>query len=278
LTARGGAAIKTAKSPVPRAFRRRVEADYLMEMKGEQRIAAPRARVWEALNDPEVLRQCIPGCQSLEKVSDDRLQAVVEIKIGPIGARFNGAVAISDAQPPESYTISGEGQGGTVGNAKGGAKVRLAEVDGGTLLSYDVEAQVGGRLAQLGGPIIDATAKQLAGRFFTQFGKVVEAPAAAPVASAALAAGVPVQSAAPAIAAVAATPSIPIPPPVPTVVHVHGGDALWGWIIAVALAVVGGYLLGRSEAAEWWLIVGVLAVVVSAAAGYATGKRSGDQL
>jgi carbon monoxide dehydrogenase subunit G len=259
-----------------------VEADYLMEMKGEQRIATPRARVWEALNDPEVLKQCIPGCQSLEKLSDDRLQAVVEIKIGPIGARFNGAVTISDAQPPESYTISGEGQGGTVGNAKGGAKVRLAEVDGGTLLSYDVEAQVGGRLAQLGGPIIDATAKQLAGRFFTQFGKVVEAPAAAaaPVAaveSAALAAGVPVQSAAPAMPAVA-TPSIPIPPPVPTVVHVHGGGALWGWIVAIALALVGGYLLGRSEAAEWWLIVGVLAVVVAAAAGYMTGKRSGDQL
>jgi carbon monoxide dehydrogenase subunit G len=253
-----------------------------MEMKGEQRIAAPRARVWEALNDPDVLQQCIPGCQSLEKLSDDRLQAVVEIKIGPIGARFNGAVTISDAQPPESYTISGEGQGGTVGNAKGGAKVRLAEVDGGTLLSYDVEAQVGGRLAQLGGPIIDATAKQLAGRFFTQFGKVVEAPAAAPVLpveSAALAAGVPIESATSAGAPASITPSIPIPPPQPVIVHVHAeGSALWGWIVAVALAVVGGYLLGRSEAAEWWLIVGILAIVVAAAAGYATGKRSGDQL
>jgi carbon monoxide dehydrogenase subunit G len=261
-----------------------VEADYLMEMKGEQRIAAPRARVWEALNDPDVLRQCIPGCQSLEKLSDDRLQAVVEIKIGPIGARFNGAVTISDARPPESYTISGEGQGGTVGNAKGGAKVQLAEVDGGTRLSYDVEAQVGGRLAQLGGPIIDATAKQLAGRFFTQFGKVVEAPAAAvvpvlPVESAALAAGVPIESAAQAGAPAAITPSIPIPPQQPVIVHVHAeGSALWGWIIAVALAVVGGYLLGRSEAAEWWLIVGILAIVVAAAAGYTTGKRSGDQL
>jgi carbon monoxide dehydrogenase subunit G len=262
-----------------------VEADYLMEMKGEQRIAAPRTRVWEALNDPDVLRQCIPGCQSLDKLSDERLQAVVEIKIGPIGARFTGAVTISDAHPPESYTISGEGQGGTVGNAKGGAKVRLAEVDGGTLLSYEVEAQVGGRLAQLGGPIIDATAKQLAGRFFTKFGEVVEGPAAAAaaapvaaVASAALAAGVPVDTAAPAIAPAAITPSIPIPPPVPVVVHVHGGGGLWGWIIAVALALVGGYLLGRSEAAQWWLIVGLLAVVVAAAAGYATGKRSGDQL
>jgi carbon monoxide dehydrogenase subunit G len=254
-----------------------------MEMKGEQRIAATRARVWEALNDPDVLRQCIPGCQSLEKLSDDRLQAVVEIKIGPIGARFNGAVTISDAIAPESYTISGEGQGGTVGNARGGARVRLAEADGGTLLSYEVDAQVGGRLAQLGGPIIDATAKQLAGRFFTRFGEVVEAPAAAatpvaPVESAALAAGVPVESA-PAYVPAPITPTIPVLPPQPVVVHIHaGGSALWGWIFAVALAIVGGFLLGRSEAAEWWLIVAILAVVVAAAAGYATGKRNGERL
>ena len=251
-----------------------------MEMKGEQRIAATRARVWEALNDPDVLRQCIPGCQSLEKLSDDRLQAVVEIKIGPIGARFNGAVTISDAVPPESYTISGEGQGGTVGNARGGAKVRLAEADGGTLLFYDVDAQVGGRLAQLGGPIIDATAKQLAGRFFTRFGEVVEAPAAAatPVAPAALAAGAPVDSPS-GYATAPVTPTNPFPPPQPVVVHVHAeGSVLWGWIFAVALAAVGGFLLGRSEAAEWWLIVVILAVVVAAAAGYATGKRNGERL
>src|SRR5687767_3145268 len=98
-----------------------------MQMTGEQRIAAPRERVWAALNDPDVLRQCIPGCQSLDKEGDDRMRAVVEVKIGPIGARFNGAVAISDLNPPESYTITGEGQGGTVGTAKGGAKVRLAD-------------------------------------------------------------------------------------------------------------------------------------------------------
>jgi carbon monoxide dehydrogenase subunit G len=254
-----------------------VEADYLMEMKGEQKIAAPRARVWEALNDPDVLRQSIPGCQSLEKLADDKLQAVVEIKIGPIGARFHGAVTISDANPPESYTISGEGQGGTVGNAKGGAKVRLAEVDGGTLLSYEVDAQVGGRLAQLGGPIIDATAKQLAGRFFTKFGEVVEAPASAPAQAAAAsapAAATPVAAASAPIA-----PSIPIPPPQPVVIHVHAeNSALWGWIFAVGLAIVAGFWLGRSQAAEWWLIVGILALVVAAAAGYATGKRNGDRL
>jgi carbon monoxide dehydrogenase subunit G len=149
-----------------------------MNMSGEQRIAATRQRVWEALNDPEVLKQCIPGCQTLEKEADDRLRATVEVKIGPIGARFNGAVALTDLDPPNGYTIVGEGQGGTVGFAKGGAKVRLADDGaGGTLLSYDVDAQVGGRLAQLGGPIIDATAKQLAGKFFDQFGQVVGAPA-----------------------------------------------------------------------------------------------------
>jgi carbon monoxide dehydrogenase subunit G len=232
-----------------------------MEMKGEQRIAAPRTKVWEALNDPEVLRQCIPGCQSLEK-DGDRMKAVVEIKIGPIGARFNGAVTISDANPPESYTISGEGQGGTVGNAKGGAKVRLAEVDGGTLLSYEVDAQVGGRLAQLGGPIIDATAKQLAGKFFTKFGEVVEGPAVAP--EAAPVAGAPV----PASSAVAAAPQYVAAPPAPA-------GSLWGWIVAVALAVVTGFLLGRSDAGEIWMVAALLTAVVAAAAGFEAGKRSG---
>lgn len=232
-----------------------------MEMKGEQRIAASRTRVWEALNDPDVLRRCIPGCQSLEKEGDDRMKAVVEIKIGPIGARFNGAVAISDAKPPESYTISGEGQGGTVGNAKGGAKIRLAEVDGGTLLSYEVEAQVGGRLAQLGGPIIDATAKQLAGRFFKQFGEVFEAPAAAPAAI-----GAP--SAAPA----SAQPAVPVPSYAPVAAS---GGTIWGWIAAVVLAVLSGYYLGISQAGAGWALFVIVLVVVAIAAGYETGKRSG---
>ena len=235
-----------------------------MEMKGEQRIAAPRARVWEALNDPDVLRQCIPGCQSLDKVGDDRLEAVVEIKIGPIGARFKGAVMISDANPPESYRISGEGQGGTVGNAKGGARVTLAEVEGGTLLSYDVEAQVGGRLAQLGGPIIDATAKQLAGKFFTKFGEVVEAPAVA-----ATSAATPATAAAPSAAAPVAAPQYAAPVPVAP------AGAPWGWIVAVVLAVVAGFYLGRSEMGEGWLLTVIVALIVAAGAGYEAGKRSG---
>jgi carbon monoxide dehydrogenase subunit G len=238
-----------------------------MEMKGEQRIAAPRPRVWEALNDPAVLRQCIPGCQSLEKEGDDRLKAVVEIKIGPIGARFNGAVAISDAHPPESYTISGEGQGGTVGNAKGGVRVRLTDVDGGTLLSYEVDAQVGGRLAQLGGPIIDATAKQLAGKFFTKFGEVVEAPALAPVAAAPAPAAAEAPAAVAPVAAAQYAAPAPVAPASPT--------PFWGWVVAMALAIVTGFLVGRSEADEVWMIAAILMAVVAAAAGYATGKRNG---
>jgi carbon monoxide dehydrogenase subunit G len=274
LTARAGAAIKAAERSAGGTHAdARVEAEHRMEMKGEQRIAAPRARVWEALNDPEVLRQCIPGCQSLEKVSDDRLQAVVEIKIGPIGARFNGAVTISDANPPESYTISGEGQGGTVGNAKGGAKVRLAEVDGGaTLLSYDVDAQVGGRLAQLGGPIIDATAKQLAGRFFTRFGEVVETPAAAPAEPA------PTAAAAEAPAAAIPTPhpaamAVPAPAPAPAV----RAGAPWGWVVVIALGLITGYYLGVSARGAEWMVFAVLLVVVAVVAGFEAGKRSGGQ-
>jgi len=147
-----------------------------MRMTGDQRIPAPRRKVWQALNDPVVLKQCIPGCQSLERESDTRMMAMVTIKLGPISAKFLGAVNFSDVDPPNGYTISGEGQGGAAGSAKGIAKVRLADDDGGaTRLSYEVDAQVGGRLAQLGGPVIDATAKNLAGAFFKKFGEIVAA-------------------------------------------------------------------------------------------------------
>ncbi len=150
-----------------------------MEMAGERRIAAAPQRVWEALNDPAVLRACIPGCQSLEKEADDRFTAVAEVKIGPIGARFKGAVALSELDPPHGYTISGQGSGGVAGNARGTAKVRLSADGPGTLLAYTVDAQVGGRMAQLGGPLIDATAKNLAEKFFTKFGETVGGEVAA---------------------------------------------------------------------------------------------------
>jgi hypothetical protein len=147
-----------------------------MKMTGEQKIAAPRLQVWEALNDPDVLKQCIPGCQSLEKEDDQRFKATVAIKVGPIGARFAGAVTLSDLDPPSSYVITGEGRGGAAGFAKGGAHVTLLDDDGATLLTYEINADVGGRIAQLGGAIIDATAKRLAGDFFKRFGQIVEAP------------------------------------------------------------------------------------------------------
>lgn len=148
-----------------------------MDMTGERRIPAPRRRVWDALNDPEVLKASIPGCETLEKQSDTDMKATAQVKIGPISARFAGNVQLSDLDPLSGYTISGEGQGGVAGFAKGGAKVRLAD-DGmdGTLLSYKVHAQVGGKIAQLGARLIDATAKQMADTFFDRFSAQV-APA-----------------------------------------------------------------------------------------------------
>lgn len=140
-----------------------------MDMSGEQRIPAPRDVVWQALNDPAVLKLCIPGCQDLVKSSDTQMTARVVLKVGPVSARFEGAVTLSDLDPPNSYRISGEGQGGMAGFAKGEARVDL-EADGEeTLLRYQVEAQVGGKLAQLGARLIDATAKQMSTAFFKRF-------------------------------------------------------------------------------------------------------------
>jgi carbon monoxide dehydrogenase subunit G len=147
-----------------------------MQMNDEIRIAAPRARVFESLNDPEVLKACIPGCESLERVSDRELTATVMAKVGPVKARFNGVVTLSDLNPPESYTITGEGKGGAAGFAKGGAKVHLSEEDGGTLLRYEVKADVGGKLAQLGSRLVDGAARRYAKDFFTAFKGQVEAP------------------------------------------------------------------------------------------------------
>ena len=138
-----------------------------MEMKGSQLITADRETVWAALNDAETLKACIPGCESLERTSPTELAATVVAKVGPVKATFKGEVELSDLNPPESYTISGEGKGGIAGFAKGGASVHLAEVEGGTQLDYAVDAKVGGKLAQLGGRLIDATAKKLADQFFT---------------------------------------------------------------------------------------------------------------
>jgi len=141
-----------------------------MIIEGEERISAPVEAVWRALNDPAVLKECIPGCESLEKKSDTEFSAVVSLKIGPIKARFNGEVGLTNLNPPHSYTISGEGKGGVAGFAKGGADVTLKE-DGAdtTILSYQAKADVGGKMAQLGGRLIESTSKKLASQFFADF-------------------------------------------------------------------------------------------------------------
>ena len=150
-------------------------------IEGEEKIAAPIDKVWAALNDPEVLKQCIPGCQSLEKTSDNDLAATVVLKIGPIKATFNGAVTLKNLNPPNSYTIQGEGKGGIAGFAKGGADVTLAE-DGAdaTVLRYAAKADVGGKIAQLGSRLIDSTSRKLAGQFFSTFGEKVGGTQPAP--------------------------------------------------------------------------------------------------
>jgi len=148
-----------------------------MDMTGTQHIEAPRDVVWAALNDVEVLRQSIPGCQSIEKVSDTEMNAKVTLKVGPVKATFTGKVTLSDLDPPNGYTITGEGSGGAAGFAKGSAVVRLSEDTGSTTLNYEVKAQIGGKLAQLGSRLIDATSKKLAGEFFEKFGEAVAPPA-----------------------------------------------------------------------------------------------------
>lgn len=143
-----------------------------MNMSGEQLIKAPRAQVWTALNDPQILERCIPGCERLEKVCDHRLSATVVAKVGPVKARFSGEVEFEDIKPLEGYRLNGKGQGGIAGFAQAGAVVTLVDAPEGTILSYDVQAVVGGKLAQIGARLIDSTAKKLADQFFSNFGAV----------------------------------------------------------------------------------------------------------
>src|SRR3954466_14102242 len=151
-----------------------------MQMNDSQRIPAPKEKVWAALNDPEILKQCIPGCQSLEMSSPTEMTATVVFKVGPVKATFSGKVTLSDRDPPNAYRISGEGSGGVAGFAKGGAAVRLeSESADVTILHYEVDAQIGGKLAQLGARLINSTATKLAGEFFKSFADVVSAKAEA---------------------------------------------------------------------------------------------------
>jgi uncharacterized protein len=228
-----------------------------MKMTGEQRIAAPRQRVWEALNDPEILRASIPGCESLEKETDDRFAATVEVKMGPIGARFKGAVSLTDLDPPNGYTLLLQGNGGITGSVKGRATVRLREDTGGTLVAFEVDAEVAGRMAQLGGPLIDATAKQLASRFFSRFGELVgaaRADTAPPMATAA-----------------------PSPPAVARPASAPPGGLPVAWILATVVAALTGFLLGRNQGgpgSDWaGLAIGLLLIVVAGAA-FEYGRRA----
>jgi carbon monoxide dehydrogenase subunit G len=234
-----------------------------MKMTGEQRIAAPRQRVWEALNDPEILRASIPGCQSLEKVADDRFSATVEVKVGPIGARFKGAVSLADLNPPNGYTLILEGNGGIAGSAKGSAKVRLSEDAGNTLISYEVEAEVGGRMAQLGGPLIDATAKQLAGKFFGRFSELVGGAAKPAEPSRA--------KAAPPITLGRAAAPIAVP------LRASSGGLPMAWILATVVAALAGFLVGRGQGvtgSDWAGLAIGLSLIVVAGAAFEYGRRS----
>jgi len=202
-----------------------------MDMNGERRIPAPRQRVWDALNDPEMLRQSIPGCESVTRTAEDAFEAKVAFKIGPMAAKFAGKVKLENINAPVSYTISGEGNGGAMGFAKGGADVALEEIAPGvTLLKYAVKAQVGGKMAQLGARLIDSTAKQMSDQFFDRFAAAVAPPAPAEAAPATGTA--PAAAPLPAGAALTILDLLPAAPlGVPLLAWV--GGAIWIAIVAL---------------------------------------------
>jgi uncharacterized protein len=144
-----------------------------MTMNGEYELAVPPQAVWEKLNDAATLKACIPGCEQLDKTSDTEFQAVATVKIGPVKAKFKGRVTLSDLDPPNGYKISGQGDGGVAGFAKGGATVKLTPKNGGTLLAYNVDAQIGGKLAQLGQRLVNGAAKKIVDDFFANFANAV---------------------------------------------------------------------------------------------------------
>lgn len=154
-----------------------------MDLTGDVRIPAAREAVWRALNDPEVLRRCIPGCERMEREDGEVFTATVAAKVGPVSAKFSGKVSLQDVDAPNGYRLVGEGTGGVAGFGKGEAAVTLTEEDGGTVLSYVAKAKVGGKLAQIGQRLVDATARKLADDFFTRFAAEVGGPASDDVAA-----------------------------------------------------------------------------------------------
>jgi carbon monoxide dehydrogenase subunit G len=218
-----------------------------MDMTGEYRIAAPREAVWAGLNDPAILQACIPGCETLEKTGDNEFKATVRIKIGPVSARFGGKVTLTDLDPPNGYRIVGEGSGGAAGFAKGGATVKLESEGADTILRYTADAQVGGKLAQVGSRLIEGTSNKLAGEFFSAFAEKVQANAAAaapPPAGVSAAADPGALSAA---AAAAVSPPQPVPVPAAAAPAPRASANWRPWFLAVgvlAIAVIV-YLLVR---------------------------------
>lgn len=244
-----------------------------MDMMGEQRIPADRDTVWKALNDADILRACIPGCQELVKESDTDMTAIAVIKVGPISARFQGKVTLSDLDPPNGYRITGEGQGGVAGHAKGGAVVRLTEDGDETILHYEVSAQIGGRLAQLGGRMIDATARSMSAAFFKKFAEEILAGRAGPAVAAA-------QPEAIASAPVAARAVI-----APVAMQPAASGSLWLWTVSglllgmLLMGLFGLPLLGRGgvDGANVH-ILSILAVGLSLLQGYLLGRQGHAQM
>ncbi|MCX7196810.1 MAG: carbon monoxide dehydrogenase subunit G [Proteobacteria bacterium] len=207
-----------------------------MEIKGERIIPAKRPVVWAALNDAGVLQRSIPGCETIDKVSDTELNATLTLKVGPVKARFKGNVKLVDLMPPEQYTIVGEGQGGVAGFGKMKATVTLAEVEGGTRLTYLADAQVGGKLAQVGSRLIEGTATKLAQEFFDAFEKNV-VPTAGAEAGGETSTPAGEHSPAPAdTAPAAAGQATPAPPPAS--IDPIGAVPKWVWGVGAAVALV----------------------------------------
>jgi hypothetical protein len=146
-----------------------------MEMSGEERISATQGETWTALNDPEILKACVPGCESIERVAENEYQVLMVARVGPVSAKFKGKLVLSDLDPPNAYAIAFEGQGGAAGFGKGSARVQLAPEGAGTLLRYQVKASVGGKLAQIGSRLVDAAARKISQDFFAAFNETVGA-------------------------------------------------------------------------------------------------------
>ncbi|HYL19695.1 MAG TPA: carbon monoxide dehydrogenase subunit G [Burkholderiales bacterium] len=191
-----------------------------MDITGEQIIPLPQQRVWEALNDPAILKACIPGCETMEKVSDSEYRVVMSASVGPVKAKFNGKLLLSDLNPPNSYALAFEGSGGAAGFGKGSSTVTLSPADGGTRLSYTAHATVGGKLAQVGSRLIDGVARKMADDFFAKFNQTI---VPAPVAAA---------------GATAAAPAQPSAPRIP----------VWVWVVGVIVLVLLALFLAKGTA------------------------------